>query len=97
MQIPHTIIVTLEAKAGKEQALKAALTELLEPTRREPGCVNYVLHCSPSDPAKFMFYETWTDKAAHGEHGKTAHMNAWRAKKEDLLAKQTEVSVWEIV
>lgn len=41
----QTIIVvsTHQARPGKEAELKQALTSLVEPTRKEAGCINYDL------------------------------------------------------
>lgn len=93
----HILLVILEAKPGKEQALKEALTALIEPTRQEEGCLCYVLHESPDNPAQFMFYENWANKEAHAKHLQTSHFVAWRAKKDELLAKLNDVTSWKII
>jgi quinol monooxygenase YgiN len=48
-----TVVATFQAKPGKEAELKKALISLVAPTRKEAGCINYDLHVSPEDPAKF--------------------------------------------
>ena len=72
------IILTamVKAKPGQEEAVKEALMSLVEPTRKETGCLCYNLHQSKSDPAQFMFYEQWASKEALDAHGKQPHMKA---------------------
>ena len=69
-----TVIATFEAKPGKETALRAALSALVEPTRTEAGCLNYDLHESAESPTKFLFHENWTSKAHLDAHLQSAHI-----------------------
>jgi quinol monooxygenase YgiN len=66
----------IKAKGGQEEAVKEVLLSLVEPTRKEPGCLCYNLHQSKSDKTQFMFYEQWASKAALDAHGQTPHMKA---------------------
>ena len=63
---------------GEEDAVKAALLAMVEPTRKEAGCLCYNLHQSTKDKTEFMFYEQWANQEALKAHGKTPHMNAMR-------------------
>lgn len=74
-----TLTVAFQARPGKEAELGKALTAMLAPTRQEAGCINYDLHVAPDDPSKFLFYESWTSKAHHDAHDKTAHVQNLRA------------------
>lgn len=77
------LAVIVKAKPGEEQAVKDALQSLVEPTRKEAGCICYNLHQAKSDKAKFMFYEQWASQAALDAHGKTPHMKALGEKLRD--------------
>ena len=77
----------VKAKPGQEDAVKEALLALVEPTRKEPGCLCYNLHQSKSDPTQFMFYEQWASKEALDAHGKTPHMKALGGKLKDKTDK----------
>jgi quinol monooxygenase YgiN len=83
------IILTAIVKAtpGQEEAVKEVLVALVEPTRKEPGCLCYNLHQSKSDKTQFMFYEQWASKAAIDAHGKTPHMKALGGKLKDKTEK----------
>lgn len=71
---PLTVIARMRAKPGKQAELRAALEALIEPTTKDEGCINYDLHQGVDDPAVFVFYENWADRAAHAAHA--AHMQA---------------------
>ena len=83
------IILTamVKAKPGQEEAVKEVLLGLVEPTRKETGCLCYNLHQSKSDKTQFMFYEQWASKEAIDAHGKTPHMKALGGKLKDKTEK----------
>ena len=78
-----TLTASVKARPGQEDAVKEALLSLVEPTRKEPGCLLYILHQSKADPTQFMFYEQWASQEALDAHGKTPHMRALGAKLKD--------------
>jgi hypothetical protein len=49
------LTASVKAKPGHEDAVKDALLSLVQPTRKETGCLCYNLHQSKSDPTQFMF------------------------------------------
>ena len=69
-----TVIAWLEAKPGKESELRAALLALIEPTRKEDGCVQYDLHEHTEQPGRFAFYENWTSKEHLDRHLASPHV-----------------------
>lgn len=83
-----TVIARLQAQAGKEQDLRAVLTEMVGQVKaNEAGAVpTYSLHVLDSDPTMFIFYETYRDDATFAAHGTTDHMKAMGAKLAGLLA-----------
>jgi quinol monooxygenase YgiN len=93
------IILTamVKAKPGQEEALKEVLLALVEPTRKEPGCLCYNLHQSKSDPSMFMFYEQWASKEAIDGHGKTPHMKALGGNLKDKTDKGGGVVFYELL
>lgn len=90
-----TVTATFQARPGKEAELRAALIGLLAPTRKEAGCVNYDLHQSPEDSAKFLFHENWTNKAALDAHLQSAHVKALLPRVEELCVAFPEIKIWE--
>lgn len=80
-----TVIASMQAKAGKEDELRAALTSLIEPVTAEEGNVNYDLHESVEKPGLFFFYENWVSTEALALHGKQPHMKEVLGNADELL------------
>lgn len=68
------LIVKFEVKEDKIEFVKSELIKLLEPTRKEIGCIQYDLHQDVEDPSVFMFYEIWETKEAWIEHNSQQHV-----------------------
>ena len=90
-----TVVATFEARPGREAELKQALLGLLAPTRKEAGCINYDLHGSPENPAKFLFHENWTSRALLDAHSKSSHLAALHSRLGELCVTPPEVKIWE--
>ena len=90
-----TVVATFEARAGKEAELKAALTSLVAPTRKEAGCLNYDLHQLPDEPKKFLFHENWTSQAHLNAHLQSPHIKALLPRVPELAVAMPEIKIWE--
>lgn len=90
-----TVIAQMTARAGKEKEVKEILLKMVEATHAEKGCIDYDLHISGENPAKFVFYENWTDKSALDEHLQTPHLKDFAAKADDLLDEPVSITLWE--
>jgi quinol monooxygenase YgiN len=90
-----TVVATFQAKPGKEAELKSALTGLVAPTRQEAGCINYDLHISAEDPAKFLFHENWTSRAHLDAHLQSAHIRALLPRVDELCTAAPEITIWD--
>ena len=90
-----TVAATFQARPGKEAELRAALTGLVAPTRKEAGCLNYDLHQSPENPAKFLFHENWTSKGHLDVHLQSAHIKALLPRVDELCVAFPEITLWE--
>jgi quinol monooxygenase YgiN len=86
-----TIIAEIAAKPGKEAALHEALLTLIEPTRKEAGCVEYYLHQSTVEQGRFFFYENWASQEAFQQHMESAHLGAVAARLEELTAEEPRI------
>jgi len=96
-QMRLTVVARIKAKSGKEEEVKKELKALIEPTRSEPGCINYDLHEAADEPSLFMFYENWKTKDDLDRHMKTEHFRAWREKGEGLLEGPPDITLWHII
>ncbi len=72
-----TIVADILAEPGREGLVFAELQKLVEPTRREAGCLQYDLHQDNDDPRHFLFFETWQDRALWQAHMTAPHLEAY--------------------
>ncbi len=80
-----TVIARIQAKGGCEDAVVTELHKLVEPSRRDKGCLNYDMHVSLETPGLFVFYENWETKAHWEAHMETEHLQTWRAASVGLI------------
>ncbi len=79
------VVARFVAKPGKEQALKAVLTALVPPTRRELGCYQFDLLENPLDPRDFCFVERWEHTRSVDEHAASPHVTSTLTQVEALV------------
>jgi quinol monooxygenase YgiN len=96
-QKPLTVIASFHARPDKEAELRAALIGLLAPTRSETGCLNYDVHQSAEDPAKFLFHENWTSKAHLEAHLQSPHIKALLPRVDELCTGFPQITLWEAI
>jgi quinol monooxygenase YgiN len=89
-----SVVAELHAKTGKEEDLRRALLALIEPTRREEGCVQYDLHVHTNDPGRFVFYENWVSREHLDRHLASEHLTRFRALADDLLSEAPRVETY---
>ncbi|WP_243357926.1 putative quinol monooxygenase [Fundidesulfovibrio terrae] len=78
------VAATITAKPGREAEVEAILTGMVAPSRKDPGCVSYVLHRCLDNACVFVFFEEWESRELLGQHLETPHLLAWRAKAPEL-------------
>ncbi len=86
-----TVVAEMLAKPGKEEELKAQLVAMVEPTRKEDGCIQYDLHVSTDEAGRFVFYENWTSREHLDRHLASPHLVAFRTVAGDLLAEPARI------
>ena len=82
---PLTVFAEFHAKPGREEELRGLLMGLLEPTRKEQGCLRYDLHRDNDKPGHFLFFENWTSMALLQAHLASPHLTSFQARSADLL------------
>ena len=79
------IFARFRAKPGNENALEAALREVVPPTRAEAGCLSLNTFRSTSDPQLFYLHSKWVDEAAFDLHASLPHTVKFIATVERLI------------
>jgi quinol monooxygenase YgiN len=82
------VIATFLAAEGWGDELESALRELIEPTRREAGCIRYdLLRSFPGvSPVELVFVEEWESVEALDAHGRMPHLQGLRERVQHFLA-----------
>jgi quinol monooxygenase YgiN len=73
------LAVHVTIKDGHEDEVLESFRKLEEETRREPGCIFYVVQRSREDPSRFLVYEQYKDSAALEAHRSSAHFKKYAA------------------
>jgi autoinducer 2-degrading protein len=89
------LAVTWMAKVGREGDLAAAFSKLTEESRKEPGCVMYVVHRHKTEPRRFLVYEQYKDDAALEGHRATPHFLHYVKKELPKLGDRVEGNLYE--
>ena len=71
------LAVHVTIKTGHESAVLAPLRKLQEETRREPGCVTYVVQRSRENLRHYLIYEQYRDEAALEMHRSSPHFKEY--------------------
>ncbi|MDZ4802971.1 MAG: putative quinol monooxygenase [Bryobacteraceae bacterium] len=89
-----TVVATFKTRPGLEDTARQTLIGLVEPTRREPGCVLYDLHESTEFPGVFVFFEKWVDMQALDLHKEMPYLHALREKVAELFLESPDVRTY---
>ncbi len=71
------VIAQYRARAGEEGRVEEALRRMVEPTRAEPGNLDYQVFRDPGQPAVFVLFERYADAAAFDAHRASPHFTTW--------------------
>src|SRR4028119_682306 len=75
-EIAH-VVALFVAAPGKENELEELLSTLVEPTRKEAGCIKYdLLRGIPGELGDFVFVEEWESVEALDAHSQSEHLQA---------------------
>ena len=61
------------ARPGQEDAVEAALHDVVGPSRAEEGCLSIQAFRSTRDPRLFYIHSRWVDEAAFDHHADLPH------------------------
>jgi quinol monooxygenase YgiN len=72
-----TVVAKVIAKSESVEIVKSELLKLIEPTRKEAGCIEYKLHQDNETSTVFIFYETWESPDFLEKHMNTDHFKSF--------------------
>jgi quinol monooxygenase YgiN len=80
--------VTFIAKEGSEEKLKELLTAMVEPSKKERGCLFYYIFEYENNKRKFMAVESWEDEEALEGHKNSDHYAVYKSSYEPYCEKK---------
>jgi quinol monooxygenase YgiN len=86
------VFARFHAHAGREDALAAALREVVAPTRQEAGNLAIAVFRSVRDPRLFYVHSRWVDEAAFDHHGELPHTLRFVSAVEPLIDHPLDVN-----
>ena len=90
-------IARVKAQANKVEELRSVLSSLVEPTRKEPGCLSYILLQNNEDPTDFTLVEEWESKQALESHLASKHFKEAGIKLPGLVAAKADIRLYHLV
>lgn len=86
--------VKLVSQVGKENEIADLFRPLQAESRKEPGCILYIVHQHVDDPRKFLVYEQYKDEAALAAHRNSHHFQHYVIRGLHLLTESREADLY---
>ncbi|WP_053152035.1 putative quinol monooxygenase [Pseudomonas sp. Pf153] len=91
MSQPYGFILHAKTRPEKAEAFEALFRAYVEPSRAEPGCIEYHMLRDQEDPTLFIFYEIWQSQAHLDVHSNLPHMKQFFEHRMDYLERDFEI------
>jgi quinol monooxygenase YgiN len=80
----------------KRPSAEAAVLEVMQATRREPGCRTYVISADLAEPGLFHLFEEWESAEALAAHFKAPHMAVFQRAVAGFGVKEMKVQRYDV-
>ncbi|MDF0554552.1 putative quinol monooxygenase [Kamptonema sp. UHCC 0994] len=91
------VVARLVALPDKVEELKTLLLSIIEPTRKEQGCIIYELLQNTTNPTDFTFVEEWESDALLDAHLASTHIQAALPKLEGIAAAPPDIRRYQLL
>ena len=91
------VVAHVVALSGHQEEVKSILTDLVEPTRQEDGCILYQLLQNQEDSTDFVFVEEWESEELLNAHLDSPHSNEAETKLDGLLAAEPDIRLYRLL
>jgi len=91
------VIARITALSDQCEAMALMLMVLVEPTRKEEGCINYQFLQNTTDPGDFTFVEEWVSGSAIDAHLLTPYVHEAFSRAKPLLAKEPDIRRYSVL
>ena len=93
------IVLAVEWRAheGSEEEVAELFLKLQDASRREPGCLMYVVHRHVADQRRFFIYEQYKDDVAVDAHRNSAHFKRYVGEGVHMVATRTTGELYTLL
>ena len=91
------VVARFSAKPDRISEVTEILSELVEPTRAEEGCITYDLLHNVEDPTDFTFVEEWTSRDALDKHLATEHIAECRRRIAPHVESEADIRIYTLL
>jgi quinol monooxygenase YgiN len=91
------VVARVVALPDKVEEVKSVLLGLIEPTRKEQGCIVYELLQNQADPTDFTFVEEWETQALLEAHLASAHIEEAESQLNGLIAAEPDIRLYQLL
>jgi quinol monooxygenase YgiN len=88
------VVARIKARSETVSEVRELLCSLVEPTRKESGCITYELLQNTEDPTDFTFVEEWESDAALASHAASDHLKAIGPKLRPVVAEPPDIRTY---
>ncbi|RON17748.1 antibiotic biosynthesis monooxygenase, partial [Pseudomonas frederiksbergensis] len=81
----------------KAEAFEAVFRAYVQPSRAEPGCIEYHMLRDKQDPPLFIFYEIWLSEADLDTHSNLPHMKEFLDQRLEFLERDFDIRPIEML
>ncbi|EJM00810.1 hypothetical protein PMI18_02920 [Pseudomonas sp. GM102] len=93
----HGFILHAKTRPEKSAAFEALFRAYVEPSRAEPGCIEYHMLRDKQDPSLFIFYEIWQSQAHLDTHSNLPHMKQFLDQRMEFLERDFDIRPIEML
>jgi len=86
------IFARFHARPGQDEAVAAAIREVLPHSGAEPGCLSIGAFRSAQDPRLFYIHSRWVDEAAFEIHAELPHTVRFLERVQPLIDHELDVA-----
>jgi quinol monooxygenase YgiN len=91
------VLALFTAAPGREEELERVLIQLVEPTRREAGCIRYDLVRGMGRSAELAFIEEWESMEALDAHSQAEHLRQVQAEAAPLMGAPASIERYRLI
>ncbi|HGY9627805.1 antibiotic biosynthesis monooxygenase [Pseudomonas putida] len=93
----YAFILKAKTRPEKAEAFEQLFRAYVEPSRQEPGCIEYHMLRDKEDPSLFVFYEVWASKADLDVHSALPHMREFFEQRMEYLERDFDIQMIEML